>query len=177
MDADVVVRRFRAIDGLSFGNDVVRVEFDEAWRDKRIAGSPFGITYRFSLADAVTGCVEWLVPKPAFVELAAEYGLELMMWHNFHEYVTRRRADPLTRDAAHALWDASFASGPSSGNDAHHQSTLSADEWDAAYLYAVFAFRMRGSDAAATEARENRHTPVVSKPITVDDVLVLDGAA
>ena len=89
VDANVLVRKLRDATGVSFGNDVVAVAFDDARRKKLFpaAAGPFGLRYAFTLKDAVTDCDEWMVPKQPFVELAAEFGLELIEARNFHDFV------------------------------------------------------------------------------------------
>ena len=56
-------------------------------------------------------------------------------------------------------------------------ATLSEDEWEAAYLYTVFAFRKVGAATAAAAAILNRPTPPKPVGLTSGDVLVLEGAA
>ena len=89
MDANVLVRKLRDATGVSFGSSVVAVAFGDARRKKLFpaAAGPFGLRYAFTLKDAVTDCDEWMVPKQPFVELAAEFGLELIEWRNFHDFV------------------------------------------------------------------------------------------
>ena len=92
VDANVLVRKLREADGLVFGNPIVEVRFDDAHKSKLFPPDrgPFGLQYAFTLADAVTDCEEWMVPKKRFVELAEEYGLELVEWSNFHDFVHRK---------------------------------------------------------------------------------------
>jgi ferritin-like protein len=51
------------------------------------------------------------------------------------------------------------------------------EEWEAAYLYTVFAFRMSGSAESAAAAVFNRKPPAEAGKIEQDAVLVLEGAA
>ena len=99
--------------------------------------------YAFTLKDAVTDCDEWMVPKQPFVELAAEFGLELIEWRNFHDFVGDGvpEAPPEKARRARDLWR------QTTGAKTPEQTPMSADEWEAARLYAVFAFRMSGSAA------------------------------
>jgi len=66
-----------------------QVTFDDRFKSKTFDTNdgPYGLQYTFTLQDAVTDCDEWMVPKSSFVELAEEYGLELVEWRNFHEFV------------------------------------------------------------------------------------------
>ena len=54
---------------------------------------------------------------------------------------------------------------------------MSEDEWEAARLYAVFAFRMSGSTEAAAKAVLARPPPPPPGRVDPKDVLVLKGAA
>ena len=82
VDSNVLVRKLRATDGMTFGNSIVEVTFDDRFKRKTFdaENGPFGLQYAFTLQDAVTACHEWMVPKRAFVDLAEEYGLELVEW-------------------------------------------------------------------------------------------------
>ncbi|KAL2621266.1 hypothetical protein R1flu_001471 [Riccia fluitans] len=130
-DANVIVRKLRDTDRMEFGNSVYRIDFDDKYSEKRFMGSPFGIQYHFHLEDAVD-CPEWLVPFSKFVALAEEYGLELVMKQNFHEfvhqYIQKLEFGELMRKLG-ALGDGT------EGN------TISDDEWEGAYIYLVFANR------------------------------------
>ena len=178
VDANVLVRKLRETRGVSFGNDVVTVAFDDETKKKKklfpAAAGPFGLRYAFTLKDAVTDCDEWMVPQKPFVELAAEFGLELIQWRNFHDFV----GDALGPDAlpdetrrARDLWR------QTTGGKTPEQTSMSADEWEAARLYAVFAFRMSGSAEAAASSLQKRKPPPPPKRVEPEDVLVLRGAA
>lgn len=191
VDANVLVRKLREADGLVFGNPIVEVRFDDAHKTKLFPPErgPFGLQYAFTLADAVTDCEEWMVPKKAFVELAEEYGLELVEWSNFHDFAHRKLgagdpgedADPNPkakpgevrggRGAAHALWRQTM------GGRGAAEATLTEDEWEAAHLYTTFAFKMGGGGAAAARAIMTRPEPPPPAQIRREDVLVLEGAA
>ena len=107
-----------------------------------------------------------MVPKKRFVELAEEYGLELVEWSNFHDFVHRKLGgdDPgedADRDPrgetrggsrgrgarAHALWRQTM------GGRGAADATLTEDEWEAAHLYTTFAFKM---GAAAARRRRGQ---------------------
>tara|TARA_B110000977_G_scaffold195878_2_gene275151 strand:- start:139 stop:1242 length:1104 start_codon:yes stop_codon:yes gene_type:complete len=187
VDANVLVRKLRETDGLAFGNDVVEVKFNDRLKNKLFPSSlgPFGHRYQFTLKDAVTECDEWMVPKKSFVELAGEFGLELVEWRNFHDFVGGRLGgnnlngngngiDDSTQQsikAARDLWR------QTAGGKLPEDSGMSDDEWEAARLYAAFAFKMCGSSQAAAAAILNRPSPGAPKTIDPQDVLVLDGAA
>ena len=176
VDANVLVRRLREAKGLSFGNDVVRVAFNEKHKSKLFPADegPFGLRYAFTLKDAVTDCDEWMVPKKHFVELAGEFGLELAEWRNFHDFVGdklgRAGGDEAQRQARD-LWR------QTTGGKTPEQTPMSEDEWEAARLYAVFAFRMSGSTEAAAKAVLARPPPPPPGRVDPKDVLVLKGAA
>ena len=167
-----------------------QVTFDDRFKSKTFDATdgPYGLQYTFTLQDAVTDCDEWMVPKSSFAELAEEYGLELVEWRNFHEFVHGKLGSGNENEneggampkpgeiqggkgAAHALWRQSM------GGKGVKDATLSEDEWEAAYLYTVFAFRKAGAATAAAAAILNRPTPPKPVGLTSGDVLVLEGAA
>ena len=51
------------------------------------------------------------------------------------------------------------------------------EEWEAAYLYTTFAFRMSGSPESAAAAKLKRAPVPEPKRVEHDDVIVLEGAA
>ena len=140
-DANVLVRRVRATRGLRFGNDLFGCVFSERAAAKTFpADAPFGLEYRFTLADAVADVPEYLVHRPTLERLAAEVGLRLVMWRNFHDFVRDRLDVPEDRQ----LWVSRGLGGvidDATGVAAPPQCVLSPDEWEVAHLYAVFAFR------------------------------------
>jgi mRNA (guanine-N7-)-methyltransferase len=171
VDSNVLVRKLREADGLAFWNPVYEVEFDDAFKSKVFPTNQtdgFGIEYTFTLADAVTTCRECMVPKDVWVSLAAEYGLELVEWRNFHDYVHSQLSGVDTRERASALWSQIM------GDDS---MSMTDEEWEAAYLYTTFVFRKSGSAEAAASAVFNRKPPAAPARIEQDDVLVLEGAA
>ncbi|GJP67066.1 hypothetical protein CLOP_g23937, partial [Closterium sp. NIES-67] len=139
-DANVLVQKLRAAPSLRFGNAVYSVEFAAEFGVKHFPSSrPFGIRYEFRLEDAVD-CPEWLVPFPFLRRLAGEYGLQLEYHANFHDFIkTHAAVEPhasLLRRIVGEAW----------------REEMTADEWDAAYLYCVFVFRKEGDDEGAQGA-------------------------
>ncbi|KAJ6825550.1 mRNA cap guanine-N7 methyltransferase 1 [Iris pallida] len=135
-DANVIIKRLREAEGLSFGNSVYWISFDEDYAQKKFkASSPFGIQYTFHLEDAVD-CPEWIVPFHLFKSLAEEYDLELVFVKNSHEFVEEYLKKPEFSELMRRLG--------ALGDDKQDQSTLSQDEWDVAYLYLSFVLRKRG---------------------------------
>ena len=72
--------------------------------------------------------------QAAFVDLAEEYGLELVEWRNFHDYVHNKlsggggggatgKPGEMSKEAAHALWRMSM------GGKSVEEATLTEDEW------------------------------------------------
>ncbi len=47
---------------------------------------PFGVTYEFTLTDAVESCPEYLVHPKVLALLGREYNLELLEYESFYEY-------------------------------------------------------------------------------------------
>ncbi|CAI5460914.1 unnamed protein product [Closterium sp. Yama58-4] len=135
-DANVLVHKLRASPNLRFGNSVYSIEFAAEFADKKFPCSrPYGIRYEFRLEDAVD-CPEWLVPFAFLQRLAAEYGLQVLYHANFHQFIkTHVAVEPhasLLRRIVGERW----------------REEMTADEWDAAYLYCVFVFRKEGTAGA-----------------------------
>ncbi|KAL1311929.1 hypothetical protein HN51_038601 [Arachis hypogaea] len=134
-DANVIIKKLREAEGLAFGNSVYWVRFDEVFSDKKFkSSSPFGIKYTFHLEDAVD-CPEWIVPFHVFKSLAEEYDFELIFAKNSHEFVHEYLKKPEFVELMQRLG--------ALGDGNQDKSTLSADEWEAAYLYMSFVLRKR----------------------------------
>lgn len=134
-DANVLVRKLRATDGLEFGNQVFKISFDEAFASKRFSrGNPYGIRYFFTLADNVVDCPEYLVHFPSFEKLALEYDLELELLCNFHDFFEEFKSEQY-KEFRELMFTMRVL-------DAH--GTIPVDQWDAIYLYTAFAFRKKG---------------------------------
>jgi mRNA (guanine-N7-)-methyltransferase len=143
-DANVVVRKLRAVDGLSIGNAVFKIDLDDSFEDKKFArdGSCFGIRYNFTLDANVEDCPEYLVHFPSLQELARDYELELVLLSNFHDFYSEFSGEKYGefRDLFRQM------------RVLDENGTISADEWDAIYIYTAFAFRKIGDhDAAAND--------------------------
>ncbi|KAK3237565.1 hypothetical protein CYMTET_52369 [Cymbomonas tetramitiformis] len=130
-DANVLVKNLRKAESLSFGNSVYSVEFPQEHASKAFPpGTPFGIRYKFTLADAVEEVDEYLVPWPKLVELAAEVGLKPVLNANFHDYA----AYNLTiAENVELLAGMGF-----------EREAMSEDEWEASRIYMVMAFEKEG---------------------------------
>ena len=142
-DADVLVRKLRATHGLRFGNELYGVEFDARHAAKTFSAvAPFGLEYRFTLADAVDDVAEYLVHRPTLERLAEECGLRLTCWCNFHEFVHERLKPECVHDRQ--LWTLRGLGGireeEGGGALPPPRCALSEEEWEVAHLYAVFAF-------------------------------------
>jgi len=55
--------------------------------------------------------------------------------------------------------------------------SMTDEEWEAAYLYTTFVFKMSGSAESAAAAIFKRPPPPAPAKIQPEDVLVLEGAA
>ncbi|XP_027355376.1 mRNA cap guanine-N7 methyltransferase 1 isoform X2 [Abrus precatorius] len=138
-DANVIIKKLREAEGLAFGNSVYWVRFDEEFSEK----------------DAVD-CPEWIVPFHIFKSLAEEYDFELVFAKNSHEFVH----DYMKKVEFVELMRRLGALGD--GNQ--DQSTLSADEWEAAYLYMSFVLRKRGQpDKNQSSSRRDRGSMHISE--------------
>ncbi|CAI5475468.1 unnamed protein product [Closterium sp. Yama58-4] len=143
-DANVLVQKLRASPNLRFGNSVYSIEFAPEFADKKFPSTrPYGIRYEFRLEDAVD-CPEWLVPFAFLQRLAGEYGLQALYHANFHTFIkTHAAVEPhasLLRRIAGERW----------------REEMTADEWDAAYLYCVFVFRKEGQGGLRGVALQGR---------------------
>ncbi|KAL7582232.1 mRNA cap guanine-N7 methyltransferase 1 isoform X1 [Lactuca sativa] len=135
-DANVIVKKLRAADGLAFGNSVYWIHFDDEFSEKKFKSStPFGIKYKFHLEDAVD-CPEWIVPFHVFKSLAEEYDLELVFVKNSHAFVHEYMKKPEFIELMRRLG--------ALGDGNQDQTTLSPDEWEVAYLYLAYVLRKRG---------------------------------
>ena len=179
-DADVLVRRLRdelgradavgeaersgapvtsSPDGCSFGNSVYRVTFsaDAVQRQWALGGDPFGVDYRFLLSggdkddENVGNVTEYLVPPALLVRLAATAGLVPVVSLNFHAWaasVRDKHGDLLSRMRALDC-----------------EGTLSAEEWEAAGLYRVFAFRRAAAGEVAAAAQLSHPLPSMAEVV------------
>ncbi|RZB75755.1 mRNA cap guanine-N7 methyltransferase 1 [Glycine soja] len=128
-DANVIIKKLREAEGLTFGNRVYWVRFDEEFSDNKFKSSnPFGIKYTFHLEDVVD-CPKWIVLFHVFKSLAegfskASIALQrlVLLDYSFKLYMKKPEFVELM-GRLDALGD---------GNQ--DQSTVSADEWEAAYL-------------------------------------------
>lgn len=106
IDSDRLVHKVREAGGpknLTIGNDYYSIMFGQD--TFRRSDGPFGLKYYFYLEDAIgkrmtAGPIlyvdEYLVPFDTLVEVAKEYGLELVKKTNFHEYFDAQITNPQT---------------------------------------------------------------------------------
>lgn len=148
-DAAVLVRRLRDLppDETAWGNSIYSVEFTKASKDAQwaIGGHPYGIKYRFFLAESVDHVDEYLVPWQLLERLAASVGLKPLAHDNFHVWFERMTAEG-NLEARQLLHKMKVL-------DA--EGTLSPEEWEVAGVYRVFAFQMphAGEDSPAAPVR------------------------
>lgn len=160
-DCDVLVRKLRACSGLEFGNEFYRVVFDEAFTSKSFK-EPFGIRYHFYLEGSVLDIPEYLVVMPVFEKLAKEYGLELQLFMNFHEFI-----------AMYLSPQSPFVSLFHHMNIFQGAVQLSPEFWDTAYLYAVFAFKKQGAEPWLGLSLENISSNVTNDKIACEEELII----
>ncbi|CAA2938475.1 mRNA cap guanine-N7 methyltransferase 1 [Olea europaea subsp. europaea] len=155
-DSNVIIKKLREAEGLAYGNSVYWIRFGEEFAEKKFkSSSPFGIQYSFHLEDAVD-CPEWIVPFPVFKSLAEEHDLELVFVKNFHLFVDEYLKKPEFVELMRRLG--------ALGDGNQDQSTLSPDEWEAAYLYLTFVLRKRGQpDQPRTSSIRDRGKMQLSK--------------
>jgi mRNA (guanine-N7-)-methyltransferase len=184
-DANVLVSKLRAAPEMSFGNNIYRVVFDRPQAGepgnvsalehaadpdesqltavlpsgKRFAPTqPFGIRYRFTLDENVEDCPEYLVHFPTFERIAKEYGLALLLHMNFHAFVDAFALQAEAPARYRELFQRMKVLDPEGG-------TISPEEWDAAYLYMVFAFRKLGEPRNDFERTEKHIRPAPAEPL------------
>lgn len=149
-DANVLVRKLRAVDGLAISNGVFRIDLDPRFGEKKFSNGPnsqYGIRYVFTLDQNIEDCPEYLVHFPLLQTLALEYDLELVFLKNFHDFYTEFNSD-LYGD----FQGLCARMGVQDGG-------MSLDEWDAIYLYTAFAFKKRGNASEglpSTDAMKRR---------------------
>lgn len=84
-DAKDIMKRQRAANSDTFGNDIFQIKFLSDPNDLPI----FGAKYNFHL-DGVVDCPEFLVYFPALVKLAKRYSLQLVESVRFEDYFQRK---------------------------------------------------------------------------------------
>ncbi|XP_064467444.1 mRNA cap guanine-N7 methyltransferase-like [Ornithodoros turicata] len=163
-DAYDLVRRVQESDGLSFGNDVFSVTFQN-----KEEFPLFGARYDFHL-EGVVDCPEFLVHIDLLKELARGYGMELVYKKRFEDFFDQFKEDsegrmllrkmqaletyPPGRDCAsvgnvpqdyeYAAQEVERLKGEAEGhNDKVQVGTLSKAEWEALSIYIVFAFQKK----------------------------------
>lgn len=140
-DTAQLVRRLRDRDLLggappAFGNALYRVAFTQraAARQYALGDAPYGVAYDFFLVESVedssgggAGVREYVVPWALLERLAAAAGLEPLARDNFHDFFARHATAHAATLRAMRVLDC--------------EGALSAEEWEVAGLYRVFAFR------------------------------------
>ncbi len=163
-DANVLVRKLRATDGLEITNGVYRIVFDPAFSSKRFARTkPFGIRYTFTLDAKVVDCPEFLVHFPTFEKLAAEYDLELVLLCNFHNFFLEFSSDDYP-EYQQLLFNMRVVD---------ENGTIPVQQWDAIYLYTAFAFRKTGEPSLGDA---DSVSPMARRKIESSEIVVMANA-
>lgn len=159
VDANVLVRKLRAVADTTVSSTVYKVSLDEKFSAKRFKGdNPFGFRYFFTLDQNVEDCPEFLVHFPTFEAMAKEYGLELMMLCNFHDFFQRFTTEEYT-EFRDLFFDMKVV---------NEQGTMTPEEWDAIYLYTAFAFRKKGTPNEGLQQSEIPRENIV--PISEEEI-------
>jgi mRNA (guanine-N7-)-methyltransferase len=152
-DAGVLVRRLRNAQGggpadvCRFGNSLFNVAFSpaSAAASCAVGGHPYGLRYTFFLAESVESVDEYLVPWELLVRCAAAVGLVPIVGDNFHDFFARMTGGegapsggPLQPTPTAS---AEYRSLLKKMGVLDVEGTLSGEEWEAAGVYRVFAFR------------------------------------
>jgi len=141
-DANVLVRKLRNAPGskMEWGNSVTRIRFEGT--NKLFCTGPYGIKYNFYLKDAIDDCPEYLIPFNALYKLCAKAGLECVRKDNFHKFFYKYVEKQELREL---LGRMNVLTATEQG--------MSADEWEACFLYTSFVFRKKG------ESTEEKYPP------------------
>jgi len=149
-DANVLVKKLRASkeskekDGrkrmFTFGNSFYSAMIPQKKFPKE---KPFGIQYYFYLEDSVgrkeenkiVYVPEYLVVFNKFKEIAAEYQLEFIEKHNFHELYSEYMKNKGNRIAFYKMVHT---------KETDTEAELK-EQWDAIYCYMAFAFKKKGT--------------------------------
>jgi len=145
-----IVKQIKSRPGLSFGNSVYNVTFEQKDTFPR-----FGCKYYFTLEDAVDNCPEYLVHFPTLQQIASDYGLEFVFSSTFHQYYLDQSKDP--EYAKLFEWMRCL----------DHRGSISDDEWEAAGIYMVFAFRKKG------EYSPPSFQPPKPQRVTDSDIIII----
>lgn len=134
-DANVLVEKLYSFPDGKFGNGVYQIQFENPLEARNFhQNKPFGIRYFFTLGDKVVNCPEFLVHFPTLERLASEYGLQLLLNCNFHDFFTEFSSSvyPKCREllSKRRVFDRNRA--------------FPTDQWEAIHLYTAFAFRKAG---------------------------------
>ncbi|KAK2181344.1 hypothetical protein NP493_403g06001 [Ridgeia piscesae] len=188
-DSNELVKRLRASEDMSFGNEVYRVEFETPDKTQLPL---FGAKYNFHL-EGVVDCPEFLVHFPLVEKMAAEYGMKLVYRKPFADFFAEhiRKGDgrgligrmqalepyppaeevdllAKTSDAythARSYLDAHQADKQDGRPFANTKvGTLSKDEWEAVSLYLVFAFQKVEETARVPTSLDQ--APARKRPVT-----------
>mmetsp|Transcript_15216 Transcript_15216/g.16921 ORF Transcript_15216/g.16921 Transcript_15216/m.16921 type:complete len:168 (+) Transcript_15216:578-1081(+) len=160
-NANWIVKKLRSVDGLSFGNDVYKVTFEEKFASKDSSlFTPFGCKYQFYLHGAVDA-PEYLVHFPTLVRLAKEYGLELVAKPTFHEFYKTNVSNPQHKTLMRRMKVLNAA------------GTMPENNWEVAGFYLVFVFYKIG-DAGRTNTRQYDYDRYFAKVPKSDIITVTD---
>lgn len=162
VDANVLVRKLRAVNELEISNTVYQVRLDDAFKDKRFPkDKPYGIRYVFKLDQSVDECPEYLVYFPAFCRLAEEYDLELVMLTNFHDFFTEftKKEYPDYRALFFSM------------RVLDENGTVDPNQWDAIYLYTAFAFKKKGAPNPGLPPQQVMKKTV--EPVGVHEIITM----
>ena len=153
-NANVLMKRLREAEGMSYGNAVYRVEFD---LEDKMDIPLFGAKYHFFLEDVVN-CPEFLVYIPLLKKLAEQEDMELIHYFTFKEFhdmsietqegqnllkkmMSLKRYPPQTGGLSGKPEDYQYARSFLEKKQGPQVATLSKPEWEATNLYLVFMFQ------------------------------------
>ncbi|KAK2166906.1 hypothetical protein NP493_1300g00064 [Ridgeia piscesae] len=190
LDSNELVKRLRASEDMSFGNEVYRIEFETPNKTQLPL---FGAKYNFYL-EGVVDCPEFLVHFPLVEKMVAEYGMKLVYREPFADFFTEhiRKGDgrdllgrmqalepyppaeevnlvAKTSEAythARSYLDARQADKQNGWPSTDMKvGTLSKDEWEADSIYLVFAFQKVEETTTAPFPTSQVQAPTRKRPI------------
>lgn len=166
VDVNVVLRKIRAVNDLQISTCIYRIQSDDDHANKRFpVGNPYDNRYLFTLDENVKDCQEFLVHFPSCVKVAAEYHLTPIMACNFHDFFTEFSNDASCAHYRQLLF---------SKHVVNNHGRISADEWDAIYLYIALAIKKNRDSKSPTSIPSKDTSSIVRKhwpPIDPDEII------
>nr|XP_002127709.1 mRNA cap guanine-N7 methyltransferase [Ciona intestinalis] len=185
VNSEKLINSVKKSDGLSFGNNVYDVTFEN-----KEEFPEFACKYIFQLHDVVN-CPEFLLKKETLVRLCKKHNMRLVEWKTFSEFfeensrpkenfrlIQRMKSlevfppngEPLNSavegDYEHAQLECDRINEKYPGSKTR-VATLSKTEWEAASIYVVFAFVKEDNNKNLMSSEETRTTAPDKTPLVI----------